>query len=193
MTPSSRPTIRTDLTDNLATLWQDPIWDILIPAVLLTISAMVVVGLMLWCEALNAMERRSLCSAITSWTPDRLPTQVVHSKRALSIEEDGIACPTYVIECDDGRLLCLRGMYLRQLVRPHFRTFPSTQFRLIRYTDDARQFVVRPMGDVYLPEVIRVSMGRASGLGIDLVDGTFLSRWTYEWLRNVLLADDRGA
>ncbi|TBR36463.1 MULTISPECIES: hypothetical protein [Dyella] len=118
----------------------------------------------------------------------RQPTEVIRSTRALLFQDMRRHCPVYLVECEDGRVLCLRGEYLIDFGLGG--VFPSTAFKLVRYVGCQSWFVIRPMGKGYEAEVLEVSARRLKGSGLVLKDGMFVKGWTFEAVRRALVGGD---
>ncbi|TBR40547.1 MULTISPECIES: hypothetical protein [Dyella] len=147
----------------------------------------VVAGSLVIRQYLSTMKGKpALPPSLSAQMRSRSPTEIIRSRRAIYFEEENTRCPIYLIEMEDRRLLCLIGQYLAQLVTPARRRFPSTEFTLVRYVTSPWLFTVRPAGEIYLPEIIRISFRQLAHAGLTFRDGEILLDWTYEKVKRAL-------
>ncbi|TBR36066.1 MULTISPECIES: hypothetical protein [Dyella] len=164
--------------------WALP-WDVVIPPyVVVVIFLMLATAFLAFYDHWVSMREQNP----TPHPPLRrlLPDGTITSKRAIYLEIEETRCPTYLIECEDMRLLCLYGQYLHKLVQGRRRCFPSTVFHMRRFVGKPSMFIVRPKGNVYMPDVICTSMRQLSTIGLVLRDGEYLPMWTLERVKRAL-------
>ena len=124
-----------------------------------------------------------------------LERQSFQAKRAFVVEEHGDEGLHYYIELADGRVLYLEGQYLYdytaidddpELNRP--RSFPCTEFEILRHKDEGYVLEIVCDGSVLEPEVTAAAFRREEVRRGPPADGEIIADRSYDSLKQERLA-----
>ncbi|WP_282296830.1 hypothetical protein [Stenotrophomonas sp. PS02289] len=120
--------------------------------------------------------------------------EVVKARRAIHLFDYSCSCDVYLIDCEDGRLLCLFGQYFYDW-EPieengtfiQGRGFPTREFVITRRAPDAWVYRLQPGKTLIHPEIVGGDIDLLAGLGLKLSssDGTYLPT-TYDEVRQIM-------
>lgn len=120
--------------------------------------------------------------------------ETVRARRALHLFDRRTSCDVYLIDCEDGRLLCLYGQYFHDWEpieeedgSVQKRGFPTQEFVITRRSPDACVYHLQPGKKVIHPEFVGgdIALLHASGLNLWSSDGSYLPV-AYDEVRQIM-------
>ncbi len=127
--------------------------------------------------------------------------ETVRARRAIHLFDHGCSCDVYLIDCEDGRLLCLFGQYFYdwEPIEEHGvfiqgRGFPTREFVVTRRAPDQSVYKLQPGKKLIHPEIVGgdISLLREAGMELTSSDGCYLPM-SYDQIRQIMRREHAAA